>query len=171
MRSNPLKSRVARGAAAATVAGIALTGCTSTTAASTVASDCTPKDADLTTYTEGTLTVGVPENMPYTQTQGTDASGMEIDLVKKMAEAECLNIAFVAITYANGIPMISEQKRTDMITGGWYVTEARAEQVASPRPRSTTRWASCPRPAPRRSPSWSRSARSAPGPGSPGKRT
>jgi ABC-type amino acid transport substrate-binding protein len=73
--------------------------------------------------------VGVPENLPYTQTKGSDASGLEIDVVRKLAEAECLALAFVPITYANGIPMISEQKKTDMITGGWYVTAARAEKV------------------------------------------
>jgi polar amino acid transport system substrate-binding protein len=116
-------------AAAALLAAAALAGCSSSSATSTVAADCTPAHDDLTTYTAGTLTVGVPENLPYTQTQGTDAAGFEIDLIKKMAAAECLDVAFVPITYANGIPMISEQKKTDLISGGWYVTEARAEQV------------------------------------------
>jgi polar amino acid transport system substrate-binding protein len=88
-----------------------------------------PAHEGLTTFTPGTLTVGVPENLPYTQTKGSDASGLEIDVVRKLAEAECLALAFVPITYANGIPMISEQKKTDMITGGWYVTAARAEKV------------------------------------------
>lgn len=129
MRPISVKAGLLRGAAAAAVVAFAAAGCTSTTAGSSVAEDCTPQDADLTTFTDGTLTVGVPENLPYTETEGTDASGMEIDLVKKMAAAECLNVAFVSITYANGIPMISEQKRTDIITGGWYVTEERAEQV------------------------------------------
>ncbi|RII95436.1 amino acid ABC transporter substrate-binding protein [Clavibacter michiganensis] len=115
--------------ATAGIASLALVGCSASTPASSVADDCTPADAGLTTYTAGVLTVGVPENPPYTQTSGSDASGLEIDIVKMLAEAECLDLAFVPITYANGIPMISEQKKTDMITGGWYVTEARAEQV------------------------------------------
>ena len=91
--------------------------------------DCTPVDDGLTTFTEGTLTVGVPENPPYTQTSGSSASGLEIDVVEKLAAAECLKLAYVPITYGNGIPMISEQKKTDIITGGWYVTQARAEKV------------------------------------------
>lgn len=111
------------------LAAVALAGCATSAASSAVAEDCTPAHDGLTTYTDGVLTVGVPENLPYTKTAGTDASGLEIELIKKFAEAECLGVAFVPITYANGIPMISEQKKTDMITGGWYVTEARAEQV------------------------------------------
>lgn len=122
--------RLTTGLAVAGIASLALAGCSSSTTASTVAEDCTPVDAGLTTFTDGTLTVGVPENPPYTQTSGSDASGMEIDIIKKLAADECLDIAYVPITYANGIPMISEQKKTDIITGGWYVTEARAEQIA-----------------------------------------
>jgi len=133
MTSSSTSSRITRRlssvVAIAGVATFALVGCSTSTTASSVSSDCTPADEGLTTYTEGTLTVGVPENPPYTQTSGSDASGLEIDIVRKLAAAECLDLAFVPITYANGIPMISEQKRTDMITGGWYVTEARAEQV------------------------------------------
>jgi polar amino acid transport system substrate-binding protein len=116
-------------AAVTGLAAAALAGCASSGGASAVSADCEPAHEGLTTYTAGTLTVGVPENLPYTQTKGTDAAGLDIDVVKKIAEAECLNLAFVPITYANGIPMISEQKKTDLITGGWYVTAERAEQV------------------------------------------
>lgn len=119
-------------AVATALAGVvALAGCStsSDSSASAVAEDCEPAHEGLTTYTDGTLTVGVPENLPYTQTEGTSASGLEIDIVEKLAEAECLALSYVSITYANGIPMISEQKKTDIISGGWYVTEARAEQV------------------------------------------
>ncbi|MDQ1076097.1 MULTISPECIES: ABC transporter substrate-binding protein [Microbacterium] len=110
--------------------GLALAGCASAAPASTVSADCTPADAGLTTFTAGTLTVGVPENPPYTETDGSGgASGIEIDIIKKLADAECLAVSYVPITYANGIPMITEQKKTDIITGGWYVTPKRAEQV------------------------------------------
>jgi polar amino acid transport system substrate-binding protein len=116
-------------AVAGSLAALALAGCSGASTAATVAADCEPAHEGLTTYTAGTLTVGVPENLPYTQTEGADAAGLEIDVLKKIAEAECLSLAFVPITYANGIPMISEQKKADLISGGWYVTEARAEQV------------------------------------------
>ncbi|MEV6347656.1 transporter substrate-binding domain-containing protein [Actinoplanes sp. NPDC051851] len=112
------------------VAVLALAACTTTTSsASTPAADCTPQTAGLTTFTAGTLTVGVPENPPYTKLNGTEASGMEIDIIAKLAAAECLAVAYTPITYANGIAMINNQKRTDIITGGWYVTAERAEQV------------------------------------------
>ena len=121
--------RALSAATALGLASIALAGCATSASGSAVGADCTPAHEGLTTYTDGVLTVGVPENLPYTQTEGTDASGLEIDLIKQIAEAECLGVAFVPITYANGIPMISEQQKTDLISGGWYVTEARAEQV------------------------------------------
>ncbi|MGO2751105.1 MAG: substrate-binding periplasmic protein [Pseudoclavibacter sp.] len=125
MQTRPLTLLAVCGLAGASLAGCASTG----TAASTVAEDCEAAHADLSTFTPGTLTVGVPENLPYTATDGAGATGLEIDLIEKIAAAECLNVAYVPITYANGIPMISEQRKTDLITGGWYVTEARAEQV------------------------------------------
>lgn len=111
------------------VAALALSGCASAAAGSSVADDCTPADEGLTTFTDGVLTVGVPENPPYTTLKGTDASGFEIDIIEKLAAAECLSLEYVPITYANGIAMINNQKRTDIITGGWYVTEARAQEV------------------------------------------
>ena len=129
MARTTVAHRATRIAALAAVAALALAGCSSNAPASTVAADCTPADDGLTTFTDGTLTVGVPENPPYTKTEGSTASGIEIDIINKLAADECLTVAYVPITYANGIPMITEQKKTDIITGGWYVTEARAEQV------------------------------------------
>lgn len=118
-----------RTSAVLAVGALALVGCSSTTE-STVPEDCTPEHDGLTTYTEGTLSVGVPENLPYTQTtDGGGAGGLEIEVVELLAEAECLAVSYVPITYGNGIPMISEQQQADMITGGWYVTPERAEQV------------------------------------------
>lgn len=127
-----LSKRISRGVFTAATVGLAsmvLAGCSGGSDAAGPAADCTPAHEGLTTVKEGTLTVGVPENLPYTQTKGTDADGFEIDLVRKLADAECLALSFVPITYGNGIPMISEQKQVDMITGGWYVTEDRAKQV------------------------------------------
>lgn len=128
MKPNRTATRIAAIAATALVA-CTLVACTETTTATTVDENCTPAHEGLSTVSAGTLTVGVPENLPYTRTKGTDASGFEIDLVRKLAEAECLALAFVPITYGNGIPMISEQHSVDLITGGWYVTEERAQQV------------------------------------------
>lgn len=120
---------IAATALVGTLAVTALAGCSSSPASSAVAEDCTPAHEGLSTVTPGTLSVGVADNLPYTENKGSDAGGYEIDLVRKLAEAECLALSFTPITYANGVPLISEQKQLDMITGGWYVTEARAEKV------------------------------------------
>lgn len=128
-----ISKKLSKGVFTAATVGLAsmvLVGCSGGgNGAGAPAADCKPATEGLTTITEGTLTVGVPENLPYTQTKGNDADGFEIALVRKLADAQCLSLKFVPITYGNGIPMISEQKQVDMITGGWYVTEARAEQV------------------------------------------
>lgn len=110
-------------------AALGLTGCSAGETAPAADADCTPVDEGLTTFTEGVLTVGVPQNPPYTTLNGTEASGFEIDIVEKLAAAECLTVSYVPITYANGIAMINNQRQTDLITGGWYVTPERAAQV------------------------------------------
>ncbi|MFV0435194.1 MAG: substrate-binding periplasmic protein [Leucobacter sp.] len=130
-----LSKKVSKGVFTAATIGVAslmLVGCSGGgggNEANAPADDCTPAHEGITTISEGTLTVGVPENLPYTQTKGDDADGFEIELVRKLADAECLDLKFVPITYGNGVPMISEQKAVDMITGGWYVTEERAQKV------------------------------------------
>lgn len=122
--------------AAVAVAGafpLVLSACTEASPSNSAAapsSNCTPATSGLQTISQGFLTVGVPDNPPFTQnaTDGS-ASGLEIDVLKKLAEKECLGLRYVQITYGNGIPMITEQRRVDLISGGWYVTEARNKQV------------------------------------------
>lgn len=122
-------SRAVFAVAALSFASLALAGCAPASTGSAPAADCSPAHEGLNTVKAGTLTVGVPENPPFTQTSGNDADGFEIDVVRKLAEAECLALSFVPITYGNGIPMVSTQKSIDIATGGWYVTEDRAKQV------------------------------------------
>lgn len=93
------------------------------------AGDCTPTHEGVTTFTDGVLTVGVPENLPYSGTEGGDGVGVDIEVLKLVAEEQCWDLSYEPITYANGIPMITEQQITDIITGGWYFTEERATQV------------------------------------------
>ncbi|WP_308467911.1 substrate-binding periplasmic protein [Rathayibacter soli] len=132
MTKNIVIQRAVRAAALLSISALALAGCATTSSdASTTAAaaGCTPADPGLTTYTAGVLTVGVPQNPPYTVLNGNKASGYEIDIVNKLAAAECLPVSYIPVTYGNGIAMINNQKRADLITGGWYVTPARAQQV------------------------------------------
>lgn len=111
------------------LAAMALSACGTGDGGSTNSDDCSPVVEDLTTVDTGTLSVGVPENMPFTQTEGQGASGMEIQILESVADELCLDLDYTPITYGNGIPMITEQQSVDLITGGWYVTEERAAQV------------------------------------------
>ncbi|MHA3723446.1 substrate-binding periplasmic protein [Leucobacter sp. HY1910] len=132
MNSSKKFTRGLIAAAACSFVAASLLGCSSSAGsdASAPPADCTPQTEGLTTVNAGVLTVGVPENLPYTKNEGSDADGFEIDLVRKLSEAECLGVKFEVITYGNGIPTITAQKKVDMITGGWYITPARQEQVA-----------------------------------------
>lgn len=131
-----LTSRSARTLAGLAACGIlagTLVSCSSSSEPSDSAAppaDCTPATAGLTTVKEGALTVGVPENFPYSETVGTDdAVGMDVDILRKVAELECLTPVFVPSSYANGVPMIAEQKSIDIAVSGWYPTEERAKKV------------------------------------------
>lgn len=112
-----------------TVSALALTACGDGADAEAVGDDCTPQHEGLTTFNEGVLSVGVPENMPWTETDGDDARGVEIEILERVAEAQCLELDYIPITYGNGIPTITEQQQADLISGGWYITEERAQQV------------------------------------------
>jgi polar amino acid transport system substrate-binding protein len=111
------------------VAGAGLVGCSSDSGSST-RSDCTPKHSDISTVASGTFTVGVTDLPPFSQNvSGGDPTGLDIDIVKKIADMECLDIEFKEATYANSIPMISQQQAIDVTTGAWYPTAERNEVV------------------------------------------
>ena len=95
---------------------------------SAASSDCTPEH-EFTTVSEGTLTVGVFDLPPYAMTTGEDGmSGVDADIVREIAERECLSITAQPGNTAALIPSV-QQGRADLAIGDWYRTAARAEVV------------------------------------------
>jgi polar amino acid transport system substrate-binding protein len=108
------------------VASLSLSACSSP--AATVAADCTPKHEDVTTVDPGTLTVGVIDYPPFSSYNNGEPTGIDIAIVTKIAEEECLELSFQPATYADAIQSISGGI-LDLATGSIAVTEKRMEAV------------------------------------------
>jgi polar amino acid transport system substrate-binding protein len=90
--------------------------------------DCTPRH-QFSTVTEGTLTVGVFDLPPYSTTTGPDGiGGVDAEILREIAKAECLTITAQAGNTPSLIPGV-QQGRFDLAIGDWYRTEARAKIV------------------------------------------
>jgi polar amino acid transport system substrate-binding protein len=110
------------------LAALALAGCAAGGGSDeSVAEGCEPRD-EISTIDDGTLTVALTNTPPYSIEADGEVSGIDGDIVKAFAEAECLSIDYAPYTYATAIPAI-EQQRADIALGGFYRTAARAEVV------------------------------------------
>jgi len=124
-----MRTKTLVAATGALVAALALAGCSGSAGGSgtAVSDDCQPRD-QISTVTDGTLTVALTNTPPYSLEKDGEISGIDGDIAKKFAEAECLSIAYSPYTYATAIPAI-QQARADVALGGFYRTAARAEVV------------------------------------------
>lgn len=127
---NPKKSRLLATTAAFS-ALLVLAGCSSTPPGGDAqpSEDCTPRDADLTTLTDGTLTVAQYEYPPFSMSDGPSSlTGLEGDVLTKFAEAQCLTLT---INKGDSAAMITSVAtgRADTTLGSWYRTKERDEMV------------------------------------------
>ncbi|MYM19519.1 transporter substrate-binding domain-containing protein [Brevibacterium sp. 5221] len=103
----------------------ALTGCESSGGSGSVESDCKPKN-EFKTIADGTLTVSVPELPPFTAYNNGQPQGVDIEVVNKIAQAECKTVKWMQTTYAGAIPAVTDG-RADVATGAFYRTKERNE--------------------------------------------
>lgn len=96
-------------------------------AASGVSEDCKPAH-QFSTIKDGTLTVSVYVTPPYTMKDGNGYKGVDTDLIKKVAEKECLKVQFNEIAAAGLIQSV-QSKRADTALGGIYRTPERAKTL------------------------------------------
>lgn len=128
---NPNMKKRLLAASAAFSALLVLAGCSSTPpgGGAEPAEDCTPRDADLTTLTDGTLTVAQYEYPPFSMSDGpANLTGLEGDILTKFAEAQCLTLA---VNKGDSAAMITSVAtgRADTTLGSWYRTKERDEMV------------------------------------------
>lgn len=112
------------------VAALALVGCESTGGGggTEVAEDCQPQH-EFETINEGTLTISVPDLVPFSAYNNGDPTGVDIDVAKKVAEANCLEITWEQVSYAGAVPSVTNG-RADLTLGCFYRTTER-DEVAS----------------------------------------
>lgn len=96
-------------------------------ATSAWADDCKPAHK-FTTIAEGKLTVAIYEYPPFTtaSSDGTTIGGVDSDVVKAFAAANCLTVVPVVVDPAATIQYVVSGK-ADVATGDWYRTAERAK--------------------------------------------
>src|ERR1700676_4968856 len=101
-------------------------GLTALSAAASAA--CTPKH-NFATIDKGKLTVAVSIYAPYSGLSSAgDVEGVDGDIVKKIAEMECLEVKGTSVSGAAAIESVASN-RADITIGDWYRTAARAKVV------------------------------------------
>ncbi|MBT1176499.1 amino acid ABC transporter substrate-binding protein [Bifidobacterium callimiconis] len=128
--SRGIKLMAAACAALMSVSALAACGGGSS-ASSSAKSDCTPLVSNISTIKSGTLTVGVIDQPPYSSYNGGNPEGMDIDFIKQIADANCLNVEWQQASFANAMQAIASGQ-IDTATGDINVTEKREQVVDFP---------------------------------------
>ncbi|PLS31742.1 amino acid ABC transporter substrate-binding protein [Bifidobacterium margollesii] len=124
--------KVMAAACAALMSVTALAACGSSSSSSSGAKEgCTPLVSNITTIKSGTLTVGVIDQPPYSSYNGGNPEGMDIDFIKEIADANCLNVEWQQASFANAMQAISSGQ-VDTATGDINVTAKRMQAVDFP---------------------------------------
>ncbi|NLT06061.1 MAG: amino acid ABC transporter substrate-binding protein [Solirubrobacterales bacterium] len=89
--------------------------------------DCTPAN-EFDTIKEGKLTVVGFELAPYTTFAGGEPDGIDVDVIKEIAENECLELEITELASAAVIPAI-QSGRADVAIGDWNRTKEREEII------------------------------------------
>lgn len=112
------------------LATAAVSGCGSSDepGASAPPADCKPAHPGVPTLSKGELNVLVYVTPPYTVKDGDTYGGVEGSIVAKIAELECLELKAESVSAAAGLASI-EAGRADIVIGGIYYTEERAQTL------------------------------------------
>lgn len=108
----------------ATLAGTALAAALSCGTA--LAQDCKPAHVIDKLVTPGSLTVAIYEYPPFSVTSGGEIGGVDGEIVKSIAKAECLTLVPVVVDPAATIQYVIGG-RADIAAGDWYRTAERAK--------------------------------------------
>ncbi|MBT1165948.1 substrate-binding periplasmic protein [Bifidobacterium simiarum] len=126
-------TKVMAAACAALMSVTALAACGGSAGSTTSGAKdgCTPLVSNITTIKSGTLTVGVIDQPPYSSYNGGNPEGMDIDFIKEIAKANCLDVEWQQASFANAMQAISSGQ-IDTATGDINVTEKRMQAVDFP---------------------------------------
>jgi polar amino acid transport system substrate-binding protein len=107
----------------------ALAGCSLDSSSSAASSNCTPQHEGLSTVSKGVLTVSAAVFPPFTKVEGTKLSGVEGQILDKVASLECLTVTAQPLD-TGSVVSAAQNGRVDIAAGNWYCTAARAKVMA-----------------------------------------
>lgn len=115
------------------VLALAATGCSGESTGTAPDENCTPVVADVATMTEGKLKVLEVEHPPFVTMEGNQISGIEGDLVQKVADDLCLELDVQITSFAGAIEGL-QNNRGDLSSANWSVNDERRElfEVSNP---------------------------------------
>lgn len=90
---------------------------------------CAPKHAGLKTLKQGSLEVAAYVSPPYVVEHGDSYAGIDAQIVKKIAELECLEVQIKSVPGPALAPTV-ESKRADVAIGGIYYSKDRASKFS-----------------------------------------
>lgn len=109
------------------LAASVLTGC-ATGAGTSATADCTPAHSDLKTVNTGVLTASTSVFPPFSQVEGTKMTGVEGEILDKIAAMECLTVSTQLLDTASRISA-AQTGRVDLAAGNVYCTAEREKVV------------------------------------------
>jgi polar amino acid transport system substrate-binding protein len=121
-------TRFTTGAAVLAVTCLAAAGCGGGSDESAVPDSCTPAHPDVKTIKKGVLTVAQYSYPPFSNYADGKLTGVEGDVLSRIAEMECLSVSVVP---GQSPAMITNVQtgRADTTLGSWYRTKAREAVV------------------------------------------
>lgn len=115
--------------ALAALTALVLSGCSAGGSEATAAdAECTPVHEGLTTIKDGVLTVAHYDYPPFATVEDGELTGLEGEVLSRIAEMECLDIEIVEGDSAAMISSVATG-RADTTLGSWYRTAERAKTV------------------------------------------
>lgn len=122
---------------ALTAVALLATGCGNAAGTAAPNEDCKPV-AEVKTLTEGKLKVLEVEHPPFVSTAGNNLTGVEGELVKKIASDLCLELETQVTSFAGAIEGL-QNNRGDLSSANWSVNDERRKlfEVSNPMYRNS----------------------------------
>lgn len=114
-------------------AALPLAACGGTTSASSVAADCKPVVANVKTAQQGKLTAAVQEYPPYVSMKGGSVSGVDGEVIKRIAKDLCLQ-PDVKVQTPTAVIESVKNGSVDLTAGNWYINDERQSLFAVSKP-------------------------------------
>ncbi|MDR6414481.1 ABC transporter substrate-binding protein [Pseudarthrobacter sulfonivorans] len=114
-------------------AALPLAACGTAGTAATVAADCKPVVSGVETASEGKLTMAVAEYPPYVSMKGGSLSGVDGEVLKRVAKDLCLEPDAKTSSFTAIIESVKNGS-VDLSAGNWYINEERGQQFAVSEP-------------------------------------